>query len=86
MPLQKMREEFRIERGIGNLRRFAAYPLGSFFTVLKANAPELSRIAKGERACSLSQHEMIVPLRPKGRRLDAQRSAHSQVNAERVLP
>lgn len=84
MSVEKICEELVVEGAVCNLRRRLLPPLWFDLAVTKTDAPKLPWIAKHERPIPLTQDEMIVCTGAKTCRFKAQRSAHSEVNAEGV--
>ena len=82
MTIKESIEKFAVEFFGYNLRHAILPPAGCRFAVMKLHAPKLPRIGKNERPFMLIQHQVIVLLRMKPRRFDAQLSSHPEMDPD----
>jgi hypothetical protein len=79
-------DEFLIELGVRDFWNIALPPIGLIASVMKADAAELTRVGKDERALALIQDQMVVFDRAKVRRRNMCLAGHPEMNAEPVVP
>lgn len=81
MTKQKVRDVFAPELRRADFRR-GAPPIRARFSVVKANSPELPRIAKNERAFRLLQDKVVMFAGAESGGLSPHCSAHPEMNSK----
>lgn len=84
MTPEKFIEEFLIEDHRVNVGPTSAPPGGRRFSVVKSDAAKEACVTKDQGAFRLMKNQMVVFLRSKAGRFDAQFAGHAEVNANPV--
>ena len=86
MPVEESRHDLLCKRLFMGRSRDFPPPLWLFLSDINPHAAKLPRISKHKRYGAQEYHEMIVFVRPEGRRFAAQITGHPEVNSHPDFP
>lgn len=86
VPIEELGDKLRRKLGRRDFRRRVPPPLRFAGAMMKAHAPKQPRVTKHERAMALSQHDVVVFLRPEICRRDAKFARHAEMDSQPLAP